>query len=175
MLEPCDTNWARGVLARCRALVTDGRDADNLYTEAIDLLRRTRLRPELARAYLLFGEHLWRHGQRTEARKHLGHAHDMFFTIGMEAFAKRAQRELQAAGETIRRRTVEAAADANLTPQQRQIAELVRDGFSNVEVGARLFLSPRTVEWHLRKVFSKLGVTSRRQLRQALPRTANAT
>ena len=99
----------------------------------------------------------------------------MFFTIGMEAFAKRAQRELQAAGETIRRRTVEAAADANLTPQQRQIAELVRDGFSNVEVGARLFLSPRTVEWHLRKVFSKLGVTSRRQLRQALPRTANAT
>ena len=108
VLEPCDTNWAQGVLARCRALVTDGRDADNLYTEAIDRLGRTRLRPELARAHLLFGEHLRRHGQRTEARKHLRTAHDMFFAIGMEAFAKRAQRELQAAGETVRHRTVEA-------------------------------------------------------------------
>jgi DNA-binding CsgD family transcriptional regulator len=165
---PCDTDWAQGTLARCRALVSEDTDAEGFFRTAIERLGRTRLRPELARAHLLYGEWLRRDRQRIEARDHLRTAYDMFVAIGMEAFSERARRELLATGEAVRKRTAEARDE--LTPQERQIAVLVRDGFSNPEVGARLFLSPRTVEWHLRKVFTKLNVTSRRQLRDALPR-----
>ena len=167
--KACRTDWAIGISARCRALLAHGAEADQLYREAIERLERTRLRPELARARLLHGEWLRRQGRRVEARAALRAARDLFAAMGMEAFAERARRELLATGETLRRRATEAATD-ELTPQQWRIALLVRDGLSNPEVGARLFLSPRTVEWHLRKVFTKLGVTSRRQLREALPR-----
>jgi ATP/maltotriose-dependent transcriptional regulator MalT len=170
---PCDTDWAQGTLARCRALLSDATAAEDFFRTAIERLGRTRLRPELARAHLLYGEWLRRNRQRIEAREHLRTAYDMFVAIGMEAFAERARRELLATGEAVRKGTVEASTRDELTPQERQIAVLVRDGFSNPEVGARLFLSPRTVEWHLRKVFTKLGVTSRRQLREALPRGDN--
>jgi ATP/maltotriose-dependent transcriptional regulator MalT len=165
---PCDTDWAQGTLARCRALLSDTAAAEGFFRTAIERLGRTRLSPDLARAHLLYGEWLRRDRQRLQARVHLRTAYDMFVVIGMEAFSERARRELLATGEAVRKRTVEARDE--LTPQERQIAVLVRDGFSNPEVGARLFLSPRTVEWHLRKVFTKLTVTSRRQLRDALPR-----
>jgi DNA-binding CsgD family transcriptional regulator len=167
--ELCDTDWARGVAVRCRALVTEGPAARLLYAEAVERLGRTRLRPELARAHLLYGEWLRRRRQRVDARVQLRTAYEMFESIGMAGFAERARRELLATGETARRRTPEAATDSELTAQERQIALLVRDGLSNPEVGARLYLSPRTVEWHLRKVFAKLGIGSRRQLREALP------
>ncbi|MFI7455399.1 AAA family ATPase [Nonomuraea sp. NPDC049714] len=168
--EPCDTDWAQGILARCRALVSDDdAAAGDLYREAIERLGRTVLRPELARAHLLYGEWLRRGGRRAEARVHLLTAYEMFESIGMGAFAERARRELQAAGENIRRaRRSEEPASAELTAQERQIALLVRDGLSNPEIAARLFLSPRTVEWHLRKIFAKLEVTSRRQVGDAL-------
>ncbi|WP_344407117.1 AAA family ATPase [Actinomadura nitritigenes] len=165
--EPCGTDWAQGVLARCRALLSEGADADGLYREAIERLERTLLRPELARAHLLYGEWLRRNRRRAEARTHLRTAYEMFAAIGMEAFAERARRELLATGESVRKRKNEVPANAELTQQERQIALLVRDGLSNPEVGARLFLSPRTVEWHLRKIFTKLGIGSRRQLRDA--------
>lgn len=168
--EPCDTDWAQGILARCRALLSTGAPADRLYRRAIERLGRTPLRPELARAHLLFGEWLRRDRQRSDARGHLRTAHEMFASIGMEAFAERARRELLATGETVRKRTIEASSSDELTPQERQIASLVQNGFSNPEVGSRLFLSPRTVEWHLRKIFTKLSITSRRQLRDVLPR-----
>jgi len=130
-------------------------------------LSRTRLRPDLTRAHLLYGEWLRRHGRRTDARVQLRAAHEMFAAIGMEAFAGRARRELQATGEKVRKRSVETRDD--LTAQEQQIALLAADGLSNPEIAARLFLSPRTVEWHLRKVFTKLGISSRRDLRDALP------
>jgi DNA-binding CsgD family transcriptional regulator len=164
---PYDTDWAQGTLARCRALLAGGATADALYRTAVECFARTELRPDLARAHLLHGEWLRRDRQRVEAREHLRAAYDLFAAIGMEAFAERARRELLATGETVHRRTAAAAAD-ELTPQERQIAQLVRDGYSNPEVGARLFLSPRTVEWHLRKIFTKLNITSRRQLRDVL-------
>ncbi|MFI6074410.1 AAA family ATPase [Actinoplanes sp. NPDC051343] len=166
--ELCDSDWATGVVARCRALVSDGPAARSLYAEAIERLGRTRLRPELARAHLLYGEWLRRRRQRVDARVQLRTAYEISSAIGMAGFADRARRELLATGETARRRTPEAATDGELTAQERQIALLVRDGLSNPEVGSRLFLSPRTVEWHLRKVFAKLGIGSRRQLREAL-------
>jgi DNA-binding CsgD family transcriptional regulator len=162
------TDWARGVQARSRALCSQGETADQLYREAIERLSRTQLRPELARAHLLYGEWLRRRSRRVDAREQLRVAHDLFSTIGMEAFAERARTELQATGEHVRRHTVETRDD--LTRQERQIAELARDGLSNPEIGARLFLSPRTVEWHLGHVFMKLGIRSRRELRNALPR-----
>jgi DNA-binding CsgD family transcriptional regulator len=161
------TDWALGIAARSRALLSEGEAAERLYLEAIDRLGRTRLRPELARAHLLYGEWLRRGNRRVDARAQLRAAHDRFTTIGMEAFAERARRELLATGERVRRSTVESRQD--LTAQERQIAQLARDGLSNPEIGARLFLSPRTVEWHLRKVFAKLGVRSRRELANALP------
>jgi DNA-binding NarL/FixJ family response regulator len=162
----CDTDWGRGMRARCRALVSEGDGADRLHREAIARLARTRRRPELARAHLLYGEWLRRGNRRLDAREPLRTAHEMFVTIGMEAFAERARQELQATGEKVRKRTVETRDD--LTAQERQIAALARDGLSNPEIGARLFLSPRTVEWHLRNVFTKLGIRSRRELRDAL-------
>jgi len=161
------THWALGVEARSRALLSEGDTAERLYREAIDRLGRTRLRPELARAQLLYGEWLRRAGRRVDAREQLRTAHDMLAGIGMEAFAERASRELQATGERVRKRTAETS--DRLTPQEAQIARLARDGLSNPEIGARLFLSPRTVEWHLHKVFAKLGITSRRGLYDALP------
>jgi DNA-binding CsgD family transcriptional regulator len=162
--------WGLGLEARSRGLVSEGARAEAAYLEAIEQLRPTRLRPDLARAHLVYGEWLRRQGRRVDARAQLHAAYDLFLSIGMEAFAERARRELLATGETVRKRRVEFAGDAHLTPQERQIALLVRDGLSNPEVGARLFLSPRTVEWHLRKIFAKLSISSRRQLRDALPR-----
>src|SRR4051812_2740137 len=158
-------DWALGIAARSRALLCEGEAAERLYREAIERLGGTRLRPDLARAHLLYGEWLRREGRRVDARRQLRTAHGMLAGIGMEAFAERARRELVATGERVRRRTVETRDD--LTPQEEQIARLARDGLSNPEIGARLFLSPRTVEYHLHKVFSKLGISSRKELRAA--------
>ena len=164
--QPCGTDFALGVEARCRALVSEGPAADDLYREAIKRLSRTRLRPELARAHLVYGEWLRRESRRVDAREQLRAAQEMFAAIGMEAFAARARSELQASGEKVRKRSVETRDD--LTSQEWQIARLARDGLSNPEIGARLFLSPRTVEWHLRNVFNKLDIRSRRELASAL-------
>ena len=161
------TDWALGIEARCRALLSEGQQTDLLYQDAIDRLGRTHIRTELARAHLLYGEWLRREGRRLDARQHLRTAHESFIGIGMEAFAERTRRELVGTGEKIRRRRAETRDD--LTPQEEQIARLAREGLSNPEIGARLFISARTVEWHLRKVFTKLGINSRRQLRAALP------
>jgi ATP/maltotriose-dependent transcriptional regulator MalT len=163
-----DTDWARGVEARSRALLSDGEAAETSYQEAIDRLGRTQLRTELARSQLLYGEWLRRQARRIDARVQLRTAYDTFLTIGMEAFAERARRELLATGETVRKRTSGSADGDQLTPQERQIALMVSSGLSNPEIGSRLFLSPRTVEWHLRKVFAKLAITSRKQLRDEL-------
>ena len=160
------TDSAQGILARSRALVSEGEVADALYREAIDRLSRTRLRPELGRAHLLYGEWLRRESRRVDAREQLRTAHEMLLAIGMEAFAERARKELLATGENARKRTVETRDD--LTAHELQIARMARDGMSNPEIGARLFLSPRTVEWHLRKVFGKLGIHYRQELTHAL-------
>ena len=164
------TDWACGVAARCRALLTEGTGAGELFDEAVQRLSRTKLRPDLARARLLHGEWLRRRGQRVHARAELRTAHELFASMGMDAFAERARRELLATGESVRKRGREPSAPEDLTPQERQIAVLVRDGLSNPEIGARLFLSPRTVEWHLGKIFDKLSISSRRQVREVLPR-----
>ena len=166
------TDWGLGVLARSRALLRDGKGAEASYREAIERLSRSR-RTELARAHLVYGEWLRRESRRLDAREQLRIAHELFVSIGMEAFAERARAELQATGEHMRRHTVEARDD--LTAQERQIAELARDGLSNPEIGARLFLSPRTVEWHLRHVFAKLAIHSRRELANALPSSGSET
>jgi len=143
-----------------------GETAEGCYREAVDRLDRARMRPDLARAHLLYGEWLRRENRRVDARTQLRTAYEMLDGIGMEAFAERARRELMATGETVRKRS--PGARDQLTPQEEQIARLARDGLSNAEIGAQLFLSSRTVEWHLRKVFTKLGISSRRQLRAAL-------
>jgi DNA-binding CsgD family transcriptional regulator/tetratricopeptide (TPR) repeat protein len=171
-IEACDTDWALGIHARSRALLSEGDEAESLYREAIERLGRTQLRPELARAYLLYGEWLRRQGRRVKAREQLRTAHEMLATIGMEAFAERARRELLATGEKARSRTVETR--DRLTPQEAQIAQLASDGLTNPEIGARLFLSARTVEWHLGKVFTKLRVRHRRELNAALPKAGLA-
>ena len=163
------THVALGIDARCRALLSEGEEAERLYQEAIRRLGRTRVRPALARAHLLYGEWLRRENRRVDARMHLRPAHEQFAALGMEAFAERARRELHATGEKVRKRTLETRDD--LTAQERQIARLARDGLSNPEIGARLFLSPRTVEYHLGKVFVKLGIRSRRELFSALSDT----
>jgi DNA-binding CsgD family transcriptional regulator len=168
--QPCDTDWAQGILARCRALLSADGAAEELYGTAVERLSRTSLRPELARAHLLYGEWLRGQNRTAEALGQLRTAHDMFASMGLEAFADRTHRELRHAGATVPRRPGASPSGAGLTPQEQQIAALVREGLSNPEVGARLFLSPRTVEWHLRKIFTKAGVSSRRQLRDMLPR-----
>ncbi len=160
------TDFGLGIEARSRALVSEGEAAVGCYREAIDRLGRTQLRPELARAHLLYGEWLRREGRRVDARTQLRTAHEMLAAMGAEAFAERARRELLAAGETVRKRTVETTSE--LTAQEASIARLARDGRTNPEIGAQLFLSARTVEWHLRKVFTKLGISSRRELPGAL-------
>ena len=165
--EASDSDWGLGILARSRALLSEGEAAERSYLEAVERLKRTRLRPDLARGHLLYGEWLRREGRRVDAREQLRKAHDMFTSIGMEAFADRARRELLATGETVRKRSVGTVDE--LTPQELHVARLASDGLTNPEIGARLFLSPRTIEWHLHKIFVKLGVTSRRELRAALP------
>jgi ATP/maltotriose-dependent transcriptional regulator MalT len=147
--------------------MSEGDAAEGRFREAIEHLGRTRVRAELARARLLYGEWLRRENRRLDARAQLHVAHDQFRSIGMEAFAERARSELLATGEKVRKRAVETRDD--LTAQERQIAQLARDGLSNPEIGSRLFLSPLTVEWHLHHVFTKLGIRSRRQLAGALP------
>jgi DNA-binding CsgD family transcriptional regulator len=171
--RPCDTDVALGIEARCQALLSDGTGADDLYRKAIEHLQRTSMRPDLARTHLLYGEWLRRQNHRSMARGQLQTAHAMFGGIGMEAFAERARVELLAAGETARPRSVEAYDE--LTAQERQIAFLARDGLSNAEIGERLSVSPRTVEWHLRNVFGKLGIRSRRQLAAALANPGGQT
>ncbi|MFI6677223.1 ATP-binding protein [Kribbella sp. NPDC050469] len=157
------TDWGRGIEARVRALLGGDEDA---YRQSIEHLRRTKLRVEVARAELLYGEWLRREGRRADAREQLRTAHEQLAAMGLEAFAERARHELLATGETVRKRTPDTLND--LTAQEAQIAGLARDGLTNVEIGAQLYISPRTVEWHLRNTFSKLGITSRRQLRKAL-------
>jgi DNA-binding CsgD family transcriptional regulator len=161
------SDWAKGLEARSRALLSEGRDAERRYAEAVERLGRAQLRPELARAHLLYGEWLRREFRRNDARHQLRAAYDLFATVGAEAFAERARRELLASGETVRKRGVGTSTE--LTPQEQHIARLARDGRTNHEIAAELFLSTRTVEWHLRKVFTKLGITSRRGLVDALP------
>jgi DNA-binding CsgD family transcriptional regulator len=160
------TDFGLGIEARCRALVSDSQVAEGCYHEAIDRLGRTQLRPELARAHLLYGEWLRRQHRRADAREQLRAAHEMLDGIGMAAFAERARRELRATGQTVRKRTAETA--TTLTAQEAYIARLARDGRTNPEIGAQLFLSARTVEWHLRKIFTKLGIASRRELHTVL-------
>ena len=164
------TEWSLGIEARLRALLSEGEAADDLYRESIERLGRTRVRVEVARSHLVYGEWLRRENRRVDAREQLRTAHEMFASMGAEAFADRAGRELVATGETVRKRIVETRGD--LTAQEAQIARLARDGLSNPEIGTRLFISPRTVQYHLRKVFLKLGIRSRTQLDRVLPRDA---
>ncbi|WP_067721370.1 ATP-binding protein [Nocardia yamanashiensis] len=160
------TGWARGISARSRALLSEGETADRLYREAIEHLGRTRIAVHLARTHLVYGEWLRREQRRAEARAQLRTAYEMLNRFGAKAFAERARRELLAIGESVRHSTIEA--HAALTAQEAQIARLAGDGLTNSEIGAELFLSARTVEWHLRKVFGKLGITSRKEIRGAL-------
>lgn len=162
MAVVCGTDWVVGMEARSRALMSENEVAEPLYREAIDRLGRTRVRHELARSHLLYGEWLRRENRRLDARGQLRTAHRMLVDIGMEAFAERAARELLATGETARRRTPETA--DQLTPQEAQIARMARDGASNQQIAAQLFISHKTVEYHLRKVFSKLGISTRADL-----------
>jgi DNA-binding CsgD family transcriptional regulator len=167
------TEWVLGIEARLRALLGDGQVADGFYRESVERLGRTGVRSQLARSHLLYGEWLRRQRRRAEAREQLRTAHRMLAEMGMTAFAERARGELRAAGETARTRTVPAAraagAGAALTAQEAQVARLAREGLSNPEIGARLFISPRTAQYHLSNVFTKLGITSRSQLDRVLP------
>jgi DNA-binding CsgD family transcriptional regulator len=158
-------DWTRGIQTCSRALLSDREHADVLYQEALEQLASSDMTLHLARAQLLYGEWLRREGRRVDAREQLRAACGLFSRIGANGFAERARRELLATGATARKRTVETRDD--LTAQEAQIARLAGDGYTNPEIGAELFISPRTVEWHLRKVFSKLGISSRKQLRGA--------
>ena len=161
------TDWALGIEARSRALLDEAGDAEGLYQEAIERLERTRMRVELARTHLLYGEWLRRQRRRLEARDQLRTAHEMFTRMGAMAFGERAGRELLATGETARKRTIQTSDE--LTPHEARIARMARDGLSNQDIASQLFLTRKTVEYHLRKVFTKLGVTSRHELDRALP------
>jgi DNA-binding CsgD family transcriptional regulator len=164
--QAAGTDWALGTHARSAAMLAEGDTAERLYREAIERLSRIRTRATLARAHLLYGEWLRREHRRVDAREQLRVAYAMLSDMGMEAFAERARRELLATGETVRKRTVDTLDE--LTPQEVQVARLAADGQTNPEIGAQLFLSPRTVEWHLSKVFGKLAISSRKELRAAL-------
>ncbi|HET6988122.1 MAG TPA: LuxR C-terminal-related transcriptional regulator, partial [Kribbella sp.] len=156
------TDWALGIEARSRALLTEGPEAEQLYQEAVDRLTRTRVVVHLARAQLVYGEWLRREGRRVDARTQLKAARDRLAAAGATAFTERAHREYLATGDKARRRVVDSRAE--LTPQEAGIAALARQGLTNPEIGKRLFLSPRTVEYHLHKVFEKFGISSRRAL-----------
>jgi DNA-binding CsgD family transcriptional regulator len=160
------TDWALGIQARSRALLSEGDTAERLYRKAIERLSRTRIRVELARTRLHYGEWLRRENRRVDAREHLRRAQNEFASMGADAFAVRAKRELRSTGERARQRRDETRYE--LTPSETQIARLAREGLSNSEIGAQLFISRRTVEWHLHQVFMKLGITSRRGLHEAL-------
>jgi DNA-binding CsgD family transcriptional regulator len=161
------TDWALGVLARSRALLSEDESAELLYGEAIERLSRTRVRVDLARTHLLYGEWLRRQKRRADAREQLRSAFEMMTAMGTEGFAERARHELLATGETMPKRTPGTA--DGLTPQEAEIARLAGSGRTNPEISTQLFISSRTVEWHLAKVFSKLGINSRKELRRALP------
>jgi DNA-binding CsgD family transcriptional regulator len=163
------TEWALGIEARCRGLLSND---ESLYSESVQRLARSRAVLELARSQLVYGEWLRRDNRRVDAREQLRAAHEMFSRMGAEAFAERARRELSATGETVRKRTVETIDE--LTTQEAQVARLAASGHTNPEIGAELFISPRTVEYHLRKVFTKLGISSRKELRRALPAPEHA-
>ena len=162
------SNWARGAAARSRALVSGARAAEEEYRAAIELLGSTRMATHLARAHLVYGEWLRREKRRIDARDQLRSAFDALASMGAEAFAERARRELQATGETVRKRSDDTRVD--LTPQEEEIAQLACEGRTNSEIGAQLFIGRRTVEWHLSKVFAKLDISSRLDLDQALRR-----
>ena len=165
--EASSSDWLTGVAACCRALVSDGPEAEADYRRAIERLTGDRARAAVGRVHLLYGEWLRRQGRRLDAREQLVVAARVFGELGMAGFVDRANRELLATGETIRKRTDDTRLD--LTAQEVEVAGLASRGYTNSEIGERLFISPRTVEWHLRKVFTKLGVTSRRALRSVLP------
>jgi DNA-binding CsgD family transcriptional regulator len=168
--ESAGTNWVRGVWARSRALVSESEAAEELYREAIDRLGRTRLRLELARAHLVYGEWLRRENRRGDARDQLRTAHRMYTRFGAGAFAGRAARELGATGAMPDTAAEgETTVPVALTAQEAQIAGMAGEGLTNPQISAQLFISPHTVEWHLRKVFAKLGITSRRELHTVLP------
>jgi DNA-binding NarL/FixJ family response regulator len=167
------SDWACGIQARCRGLVSKGAAAEQCYSEAVERLGRTPLRPDLARAHLLYGEWLRRESRRIDARHQLRTAYELFAGIGAEAFAERARRELLATGEKVHKRDVDTRGE--LTSQEEHIARLAGDGRTNPEIAEALFISSRTVEWHLRQVFIKLGITSRRGLHDALPAHGRST
>ncbi|MGW3347081.1 LuxR C-terminal-related transcriptional regulator [Nonomuraea rubra] len=172
LAQTCGTDWALGTSAGVRAQVSEGPAAEDLHREAIERLGRTQARIAHARARLVYGEWLRRENRRIDAREHLGLAYEALSQMGAEAFAERARRELRATGEKLRRRTVEAPA---LTSQETQVARLAAEGLTNSEIGAQLFISPHTVEWHLRKIFVKIGITSRKQIRTSLLDSTTAT
>jgi ATP/maltotriose-dependent transcriptional regulator MalT len=163
------TEWALGIEARCAALLSDDAIAEGLYREAIERLGHCRVALDLARAHLLYGEWLRRRGRRVDAREQLRSARARFAEMGAEAFAQRAGRELLATGETARKRTIETSDE--LTPHEARIARMARDGASNQDIATELFVSRKTVEYHLHKVFSKLGISTRQQLEYVLPGT----
>ncbi|MDT7671890.1 MAG: hypothetical protein QOC74_4673, partial [Pseudonocardiales bacterium] len=171
------TDWLLGIEARVRALLCADHGADGFYRESVQRLGRTPIRAELARSHLLYGEWLRRQGRRADARGQLRTAHQMLDAMGMAAFAERARGELRATGETARKRTAPptrtAGASEALTAQEARVARLARDGLSNPEIGARLFISPRTAKYHLSSVFTKLGISSRSQLDRVLPASPN--
>jgi DNA-binding CsgD family transcriptional regulator len=160
------TAWAKGTEARASALLEAGESAEHLHREGIEALGQSRMAAHLARARLSYGEWLRRESRRVDAREQLRPAYDVFTTMGADGFAERARRELLATGEKVRKRRDDTRDE--LTPQEKQIARLARDGRTNPEIGAELYISPRTVEWHLRKVYMKLGISSRKGLRGAL-------
>jgi DNA-binding CsgD family transcriptional regulator len=163
MTRASSTDWALGLAARCRGMLSEGDSAEHAYREAIERLNHTQVRGELARAYLVYGEWLRRENRRIDSRQQLRIAHEMFTEIGAHAFAQRSAHELAATGETVRKRRLDTVSE--LTAQEAQISRLVSEGLSNAEIAGRMFISPRTVEWHLSKIFAKLQITSRRQLR----------
>jgi DNA-binding CsgD family transcriptional regulator len=169
MTSASGTRWALGVEARSGALLAEGEEAEHLHRESITHLGRTRVGAELARAHLLYGEWLRREGRRADAREQLRTAQHMLDQMGMDGFAERARRELRATGEAARKRTAVTARNEKLTAQEAQIARMAIEGLSNPEIATRLFISARTVQYHLSKVFAKLGIASRSQLSHALP------